>query len=455
MVELFIALSLLVGAGHLLRTLIKPLQWLYIPSAVIGGVLGLAVVQVAQATGNPLPAEWIATAGKLPGFLINVVFACLFLGVTLPGLRTIWRRSAPQLAYGQTVAWGQYVVGVGLVVLLLGPIFGLPNMFGGILPVGFEGGHGTAGGLQDTFRQLEWEEGGSFALTSATFGVCSAIVFGMVLINWAVRRGYTARKVAPGASPEDDVVGIIPVGSRPSAGRLTVRSDAIESLTLHVAIVGLAVLIGYLIKLGLVGLAGLLAAEDSAVHTLLRSIPLFPLCMVGGLVVQLLEQKFDKHKIIDLGLTRRIQNTSLDFLVVAAIAVIRLNVVLESWIPFMILMVAGVAWNIFCVTVLARRMLPGAWFERSIAEMGQSMGVTATGLLLLRAVDPDYETDAADAFAYKQILHEPFMGGGLWTSFAIPLLAIWGGWQVLLVSVGAVAFWLVFSLVLKRLRAGA
>ncbi|KKL47000.1 hypothetical protein LCGC14_2339950, partial [marine sediment metagenome] len=41
-----------------------------------------------------------------------------------------------------------------------------------------------------------------------------------------------------------------------------------------------------------------------------------------------------------------------------------------------------IVWN------LAKRLLPNAWFERSIAELGQSMGVTATGLLLLRLVDP-------------------------------------------------------------------
>jgi ESS family glutamate:Na+ symporter len=87
-------------------------------------------------------------------------------------------------------------------------------------------------------------------------------------------------------------------------------------------------------------------------------------------------------------------------------------------------------------------MLPDAWFERSIAELGQSMGVTATGLLLLRVVDPDYETPAADAFACKQIAHEPFMGGGLWTSTAIPLIAIIGAGRVLAISMAAMAFWL-------------
>ena len=77
------------------------------------------------------------------------------------------------------------------------------------------------------------------------------------------------------------------------------------------------------------------------------------------------------------------------------------------------------------------------------------MGVTATGLLLLRVVDPEYKSPAADAFACKQVLHEPFMGGGLWTSAAIPLLVLWGGWPVFGIACGAMAFWLLLVFVLR------
>lgn len=142
-------------------------------------------------------------------------------------------------------------------------------------------------------------------------------------------------------------------------------------------------------------------------YKLLSSFPLFPLCMLGGLIVQIFEERFDSHKLIDLGLIRRIQNTALDFLVVA------------------------------------RRVLPDAWFQRAIAEMGQSMGVTATGLLLLRVVDPEYETPAADAFACKQLVHEPIMGGGLWTGIAIPLIAVAGAGPVLGIATFALVLWLV------------
>jgi len=463
----FVGLCLLLGVGHWLRSHVRLLQKLYLPSCVIGGLVGLIVLQgfawPLRSMGDAAPGwlvwvnealpAWTTGWGKLPGFLINIVFACLLLGVALPGVRTIWRRGGPQLAYGQVVAWGQYVVGIGLFLVLIAPLFaslGLPAMFGAIIPVGFEGGHGTAGGLEKTFQDLGWEAGKDFALASATAGIISAVVFGMILINWAVRKGYTVRKRSPEQIAEEGTIGVIPIGSRPEAGKLTVRSDAIESLTLHVVVVGIAVFIGYMLKQGLVLIDGAVGSEG--LHKAIRSFPLFPLCMIGGVIVQVFEQKYDKHKLIDPGLTRRIQNTALDFLVVAAIATIRLEAIAAGIVPFLIIIAAGILWNVFCVLVLARRMLPDAWFERSIAEMGQSMGVTATGLLLLRVVDPDYESPAADAFAYKQILHEPFMGGGLWTSTAIPLLALWGGWPVFFIAAGAAATWLLLVFVARPFR---
>ena len=139
-------------------------------------------------------------------------------------------------------------------------------------------------------------------------------------------------------------------------------------------------------------------------------------------------------------------------LVVAAISSINIYALKEGLWPFLIIVAAGIIWNVLCVVVLARHVLPDAWFERSIAEMGQSMGITATGLLLLRVVDPDYETPAADAFASKQLLHEPFMGGGLWTSAAIPLLAVHGGPLVFYIACGAMAIWLVVLGIMRYYR---
>jgi hypothetical protein len=47
------------------------------------------------------------------------------------------------------------------------------------------------------------------------------------------------------------------------------------------------------------------------------------------------------------------------------------------------------------------------------------------------------------------------MGGGVWTSLAIPLLWYWGGWPVWLISVGAVAFWLAVLIIARVMRGRA
>lgn len=440
----FGCLCVLLGSGYWLRRKVKVLQYLCLPASVIAGLLGLIGLQAVE-----LPAEVTAGWSKLPGLLINIVFASLFLGTALPSVATVWKSAGRQLAYGQIVAWGQYAVGCILVLLLLKPLFGLPDLFAGIMPVGFEGGHGTAGGLGPTFEELGFPEMKDYALVSATGGILGAIIVGMALVNRAVRKGYVERKVRPGVG-ENDLSGIIPHPHRPHAGKISVSSDVIGTLSLHLTFVGAAVLIGWLLQQGLLGIAGRLPEKGGAIF---RSFPLFPLCMLGGVIVQWLADRFDPHEHMDEGMMLRIQNCALDFLVVAAIATIRIDVVARQWLPILILIAAGIGWNVLCLMVFARRAFRDAWFERGIAEMGQSMGVTATGLLLLRTVDPDYETEAAEAFAAKQLLHEPFMGGGLWTGAAIPLLVLRGGWLILGIALTAMTVWLLVLLTMNRGKA--
>ncbi len=366
----------------------------------------------------------------------------------IPSLKKVWNIAGPQLAYGQIVAWGQYAVGLGVTLLILTRFFDIPPMFGAIIPVGFEGGHGTAAGLAPVFAEKGWAAGADLALGSATVGVVSGVIVGMALINWATRhRLCRTSGTGPDAAFGD---GVVPKAEREPAGFLTFQTESVETLTIHLAIVAAAILIGLLMKKGLSGLETLWLTDPK--NSVLGSFPLFPLAMLGGVIVQKLFDRADRHDVIDRGLMRRLQGLSLDYLIVAALATLRIETIAANIIPFAVLMLAGIAWNVWCVMWLARRMLPDAWFERSIAEFGQSMGVTATGILLLRVADPKLETRAADAFGYKQLLHEPFMGGGLWTSAVIPLLYIFRAnpWPIWFITIGAIAAWLVVRFVVFR-----
>ena len=106
----FALLCLLLVCGKVLRVYVPLLQRLYLPSSVIGGVLGLILIRCC---GDWLPTAWIAPWNEVPGFLINVVFASLFLGVAVPGIGRIWRIAAPQFCYGQIICLGAVCGGTG------------------------------------------------------------------------------------------------------------------------------------------------------------------------------------------------------------------------------------------------------------------------------------------------------------------------------------------------------
>ena len=440
----FCAISVLLVLGIVVRSSFSIFQRLFIPSSVIGGFIGLIVIQTL---GQFISPDWFVAFGQLPGFLINIVFAGLFLGAAATPLKKIWGLAAPQFCFGQINAWGQYVIGLGLVFVFLGPVFGVPDVFGNLLEIGFQGGHGTVGGMAHTFDKLGWPAGADQGYTVATCGIVFGIIIGMVLINIAVRKGYVSGIRTFDDKEKLERVGVYPRGKQPVAGLQTVQSNSLDSLALHISLVGIAVLIGYGIKELLV-LGETFTPVSIQEMGIMESLPLFPLCMIGGVLLQIFLRKTRLDYIADHGQMQRICGASLDFLVVAAIASIRIEFVVAYWMPLSILVAVGAIWNIFTVMYIGPRIFKEAWFERSIAEFGQAMGVTATGLMLLRTVDPDHKTVATEAFGYKQLLHEPIMGGGLWTSLAVPLVMLGSGLVVwffcLAVLVVAVICWLVF-----------
>ena len=420
---IFCATSFLLVTGKILRMKIRFLQKLYLPSSVIGGVVGLAIVQLC---GQHTPAELVAGTQALPGFLINVIFATLFLGSSTPKFRQIWNMALPQLCMGQLLAWGQYVIGLGLVGFLLIPLFHVPPAMGNLLEIGFEGGHGTVGGMVESFRHFHWEDGIALGYTMATVGMVLGILVGMVLINWALAKGHIkgVRNFEDRGHLEQ--IGIYAPEERPPAGQQTVISDSLDSLAWHVALIGIAIAFGF-------AMLKFLQFTEVWLFPLARQrffagFPLFPLCMIGGVLLQRGAEILKLDKLIDHGQMQRLSGASLDYLVVAAIATIKLSVVAANWLPLLILVICGTAWSVFMVVWLAPRLYPDSWFERAIAEFGQSLGVTATGLMLLRTVDPENRTSAAASFGYKQLIHEPIMGGGLWTAIALPLVFSLG-WQ--------------------------
>jgi len=295
--------------------------------------------------------------------------------------------------------------------------------------VGFEGGHGTAAGLGDTFAELGFPEGQDLALGLATVGVVSGVVVGIALINWGVRTGRAQVLEHDAQTSLAEQRGLYERELQPSAAAMTVRTASVEPLAIHFAVVSVAILVG-------VGLLEALQAIENALWAdsveLFAFVPLFPLAMIDGVLLQVLIDRFDATGIVDRQMMLRIQGIALDLLIVSALATLSIQAIADNLVPFLLLAGFGLAWNVAVFAFLAQRMIPRFWFERGIGDLGQSLGVTATGPILIRVADPDTATPALEAFGYKQLAFEPFFGGGLITAASLPLIAQFGALPLLI-----------------------
>ena len=423
-------LSIFLLVGKFLRVRIKLFQFLFLPSSIIAGFVALA----CGPFGFGVVPDWMLEHwSEIPGVLINVVFASLFLGVAVPRPKKLWNIGGPQLCFGVVTGIGQYFIALVITVLLLGPLFDTPAIFACIVEIGFSGGHGTAAGMTQVFEDNGFAAGGPLAQMSATVGIISSVVVGIILINIAIRRGYCVCLNEEKGIPAYKKTGLIPEPKRYSIATATVATEAIEPLTFHFAIIAIAVAIGWLMLMGV-----------QEIHPHLASFPLFPMAMIGGLLVQIVSTPLKITEYFDRDTFDRILGFSLDILIISAIAAIRMDLFLENAWPFVIIMVTGVAWVIFAVVVIAPRMFPNFWFERGITEFGMQTGVTAMGLLLLRLVDPMYKTDTATAFGFKQIIYEPFLGGGLITALGPFIIIYFGAWGSIGICAGIMV---VFALI--------
>ena len=349
------------------------------------------------------------------------------------------------IAFGSTMAWAQYVLGILLVLLFLAPVFDVNPLAASLIEISFAGGHGTAAGLAPTFEKLGWSEGTDVALGLATVSIVTAVATGILFVNIHHRRHRHSVDATLWKLQQKQAIrggyNLIRFSEK-----ITVRPS---SVIINILAFAAAIAIGWAI------LKALQISEEWILSSVTEArffayVPLFPLAMIGGLIVQLVLKKFKKQHFIQRRTAEIISAIALDLLIVSAIATVSLNTISSNLPIFITFAVAGIAFIIACFFVLAPRMFASHWFERGMTDYGQAMGMTATGLLLNRLVDPVNRLKIREAFAYKQLIFEPFMGGGLVTATAVIFMFEFGLIPVLVFSIIAMIFWLVVGLRLGK-----
>ena len=351
------------------------LQRYFIPSSLIGGVILLGI---GYQLVDIVPADISMWLAGLPAILINVVFATMFIGQKSPKVKDIWRQAGPMIAFGNTIAWGMYVIGIALTLLIFTPLFGTQPIFGSLLEISFSGGHGTAAGLAPTFAQLGAPEATNVALGLATFSIIAAVISGIAIINIYNRRIGRILDKASMVAQQNRMI---------SRGYdLTRVQKNIESrprdLLFALLVIGLAIGIGWTILQALVWLENIILGGHTNIRVF-AYLPLFPLAMFGGLIIQqlLVRLHLDKHLVLPT--LKTLSSISLDLLIITAIGSMSLSAIGSNLPAFIILALAGCIWILAAFFLLAPKFFHKHWFEYGMTDVGQAMGMTATGLLLI------------------------------------------------------------------------
>lgn len=239
-----------------------------------------------------------------------------------------------------------------------------------------------------------------------------------------------------------------PAAPQPPAGPQAAATPAgVGAIAVNLALTGSAVLLGCAM---LQGLRLLAAWQGGLLAMVVDALPVFPLALLGSLLVRLLLERSGRSGLVLPRLQGRIGTLSADLLITAATACLDLSLLARDWLPLTVLAVLGLVWNLAVVLLLAPRILPASWFERGLVEFGQATGVAASGLLLLNMVDPEDRNGSLTPFSIKQLILQPFLAGGVITVVAPLAVTSWGlpAWTVFCLAL--VLLWIGLGLWLGR-----
>jgi glutamate:Na+ symporter, ESS family len=435
----------LLAAGLTLRLTVRALRRLFIPASVVAGVIGFVLFQTAaRIPAVALTAQTLANRfSTWPAWLVAVVFAGLLLERRSDSsFKQAIQRGARSAAVAWIIILGQILIGLIVFVLLVRPREpAAPACAAQLLEISWAGGPGSAAAMGQLYTALGFPQGGDLALFLATLGLIWGVISGLFLVNLAIRRRWTHARFS--ANAIDAATGVEPAGQPIPAAYAKTRSDVIDPLALQVLILTAAFAAGYVLQQGfLLAWQAVFAMPRDVLFV--SNIPLFLFTLLGGLIVRRAMEALRIGFLIDGLSIQRLVGVAMEFLIVSAVASIRIESLRSFLLPVVALVVLAALWCAFCLLWVARRLLPAEyWFELGLLNYGFSTANTPQGMMLLRIVDPRLESGAAEDYAVAAPLSAPFVGGGVLSFTVLPamLQRVPAGWMMIVLIAAMLAIY--------------
>ena len=396
----FLTIFFLLSFGKKFKLAVK-LERFGLPIAVISGIVGISIGPFGFI--HFLSRETTNVWSNFPTPLLSLVFATLMMGRPIPNINGLVKPIFNQFLLALSLGFGQFFIGGLVVKYLLSQYMDTNPLMGCLIEVGFEGGHGAASIIGESFNRLGFPDGLDLGLAMATMGLLSSSILGSIFI-------FLGRTF--GLSDNEEIIeqkdNFIP------DTKLGIFAD-LRILVINLGFSGLAISFGFLL---LTFLKFISNSFGNFSREIIFSLPVFPFILIGSLLIRYILEKTKNTELISNILQREIGILSTDLLIFTAMASLDIAVVFENWIIILVLTIFGLFWNLICISYFAYFIFDDYWFEKSLIEFGNSTGVVASGLLLLRLADPKNISKTLPIFTSKQLFAQLILSGGLFTVLA-------------------------------------
>ncbi len=414
--KIFIDLGLLSTAlitATFFRARIRFFQRFLIPNALTAGFILMIAYNLLRA---PLNLETVRL-DNLAYHLLNLSF--ISMALRKPREKDLRKNGgALPLALGVLTHYSvQAAVGLALSLLLAVTI--APQIFPGfglLLPLGFSSGPGQALSIGKTWEVFggRFAGAGSVGLTFGAIGFLWASFGGVALINVGIKKGWITSPHMENLLRRDRP-GLLPADKKSEIGaRLTTDSAAIDSMSYHVAFVLFTYLLTWLALTGLSALLGMAGQVGKDLAASFWGIGFIFCSLVGRLVRAVITRTGVGYTLDDATFTR-FTGFSIDLMITSALGAISFLVVREFWIPILIMSTVGGLIALLLVPWMGSRTFRDHAFGRTLVIYGVATGTLASGLALLRVVDPELKTPIAEDY---------MRAAGVVFPMAIPLILI-------------------------------
>ena len=404
LVQVFI-IALAVLAGNILRRKVKVLRRSLIPSALLGGLIILLLKMWADFNGI-IDKRFMET-------VTYHTLALGFIAMSLRASKETDRANTRTVIDTGTLTIGTYIVQgiIGLLVTIpmylwwRNPEAGRDIFYSGglLVPMGYGQGPGQALNFGTIYQLGAADQGISFhgidfGLSIAAIGFLVGSVIGVIYMN--ILNGKGKLKIHEQENVQRHTLKDYEQGNE------LPHSESVDKLTIVVSIVLLTYFLVYLL-MSFIGNLELGNFGEKTLKPLVYGFNFFWGILFGSLVKitirGLRKRGWMTREYLNEFLLNRVSGISFDIMIVAGTAAISFENLKAIWLPLTLVCVAGAFITFVYVRWVSFHIYPDYKYEGFFSMFGMLTGTASNGMILLREIDPRYQTPAANNLVLQNI----------------------------------------------------